>query len=323
MKRITIIQSALCSIVGLAALSLCLVSVQAGQTAALLTSPAPETSWQTTMRVLSGYEQAELNWSIPNGNQSPNILSELTWDDLEIWENQIQIEFAQPTSWHIRIAGSYGAILDGRNQDSDYLYSNRNGEFSRSYADVDGNTISASALIGYQFPYFGNRLTLTPSLGYQFDRQKMEESNGYQAVDLEYGYVGPFPGLDSSYQADWHTGILDLDSTFTLTDKLTLLAGTSFAMGDYCGEAVWNLRDDFQQDPSFRQEATAYRATARLGLRYQVTPCFAIDGVAMYKYSWTDDGSETNYFNSGPESNGFNGATWESLGFMLGAEIKF
>ena len=280
-------------------------------------------SWQTTVRVLSGYEQAKLDWSIPNGNQAPDILSELTWDDLEIWNNQLEIDFARPASWRIHMAASYGSIFDGHNQDSDYLYSGRQGEFSRSYAEVGGYTASASALIGYQFLFQGDRLTLTPSIGYRFDRQQMEDSDGYQAVDWISGDLGPFPGLDSTYRADWHTGVLDLDSTFALTDKLSLLAGASFGLGTYRGEAVWNLREDFEQNPSFRHSADSYAATARLGLRYQITPSLAISGLAVFNHSWTDDGSETIYLPDGAVSNGFNGATWESLGFMLGAEMTF
>ena len=275
------------------------------------------------MRVLSGYEQAKLDWSIPNGNQAPDILSELTWDDLEIWNNQLEFDLARPASWRVHLSASYGSIFDGRNRDSDYLYSGRQGEFSRSYADVGGYTVSASALVGYQFLFLGDRLTLTPSLGYRFDRQKMEVANGYQVIDMFYGVLGPFPGLDSSYRADWHTGIVDLDSTFALTDKLSLLAGASFGVGTYRGEAVWNLRTDFEQGPSFRQSADAYAVIARLGLRYQISPTLAISGQTFLNYSWTDDGSETNYLPSGAESNGFNGANWESLGFMLGAELAF
>ena len=286
--------------------------------------PKPHSGfWRHTLSVASGYENGQFDWSIPNGDSSPNILSELIWDDLDIWKSDFQYEVVARETWVLQLGFSYGEILDGRNQDSDYFLDNRSGEFSRSYADTEGYSLSARAMLGYKIPLWNDRLTLTPALGYRFDQQKLEDRNGYQAVDLLDGFTGPFPGLDSSYQTEWHAGIVDLGLSIRLNDRLELLAGGSFAMGSYDGEAVWNLRDDFRQDPSFSHHADGYGASARLGLRYALTESWFIHGMATYQTQWTNNGTESIYFRDGVETNGFHGANWESLGFSLGLDFTF
>lgn len=279
--------------------------------------------WQSTLSAASGYQSGKFDWNIPNGNESPNIVSELTWDDLDIWTNALQFEALGNEKWMIQLGFSYGEILDGRNRDSDYLFDDRGGEFSRSYADVDGHTLSARAMLGYRFNLLDGRLSLTPALGYAFDQQQFEDSNGYQAINRIDGYTGSFPGLDSSYETEWHAGVVDLGLAFRLTKRVELLGGGSFAMGSYDADAVWNLRDDLRQNPSFRHSADGYGASARLGLRYQLADAWFIHGMATYQTQWTDGGQETIYFREGSQSNGFNEATWESLGFAIGVDFRF
>ncbi|MFA5259602.1 MAG: hypothetical protein WC450_00045 [Candidatus Omnitrophota bacterium] len=90
-----------------------------------------------------GLRQDDLVWSIgyPGG---PNILSELTWDDVE----SIQLKGRADLTFydHFVLDGmyAYGDVYDGTNQDSDYLGDFRTYEFSRSRNDSTEMTLMIS-----------------------------------------------------------------------------------------------------------------------------------------------------------------------------------
>ena len=97
------------------------------------------------------YRQDKLDWTIASPTGTPNILSELTWDNLEIVVVEIGTSIHTPSNWVMDARFAYGTILDGDNQDSDYFGNNRTQEFSRSNNNADeGSTIDTSVDFGYQ-----------------------------------------------------------------------------------------------------------------------------------------------------------------------------
>ena len=93
------------------------------------TGLAPETEFIVT----GGYRVDDLNWNIAgdiNGN-NPNIISELTWDDLESYQLKFQGRLVWPNLIALRGSLAYGWLFDGKNQDSDYSGDNRTFEYSR------------------------------------------------------------------------------------------------------------------------------------------------------------------------------------------------
>lgn len=130
-----------------------------------------------------GYRQDDLNWNIAgdtSGN-NPNILSELTWSDLDIPIVKLS---GNAVLWeHLVIDGMYdhGKIIDGDNQDSDYLGDNRTSEFSRSNNGVDQDDVwDVSAAMGYRMYYgadWGNfgvdDLWITALGGYSYHEQNL------------------------------------------------------------------------------------------------------------------------------------------------------
>ncbi len=111
---------------------------------------------ETEFTLSTGYRSDDLDWNIAgdiNGN-NPNVLSELTWDDVESYQVKLQGSVVWPNIIAFRGYANYGWIFDGDNQDSDYLGDNRTFEFSRSNNSTDDDYVwDASLAIGYPFRF--------------------------------------------------------------------------------------------------------------------------------------------------------------------------
>ncbi len=77
-------------------------------------------------------------------------------------------------------------------------------------------------------------------------------TDGYQAITWPGGPpLGPFDGLDSSYDAHWQGPWIGLEMTLEAERFIKTLSPVSFYAAweyhwaDYYAEADWNLRDDF------------------------------------------------------------------------------
>ena len=77
---------------------------------------------ETEFVFTGGYRRDDLDWNIAgdiNGN-NPNILSELTWDDIESYQVKFQGSLVWPKIIALKGSANYGWIFDGENQDSDF-----------------------------------------------------------------------------------------------------------------------------------------------------------------------------------------------------------
>ena len=140
-----------------AAIDTVMAEKEAGETDPFIVRTKKAGSWfQTEFLLSTGYRVDDLDWNIAgdiNGN-NPNIISELTWKDLE----SFQLKMAGKTTFQqlLMLRGSlaYSWIFDGENQDSDYAGDNRTFEYSRSNNNSDeGNMLDASFGIGWQFTF--------------------------------------------------------------------------------------------------------------------------------------------------------------------------
>ena len=162
---------------------------------------------ETDFTFSAGYRKDDLDWSIagefPPGNYV-NILSELTWDDVEIFQLKFQNKTVIPNIFYLRAAVSYGWIYEGDVQDSDYLGNDRTLEFSRSISSSDDDDVfDASIGIGYPIRLGGDVIwTVTPMVGYSYHEQNLTTTDGKQIIS-DFGFpmpLGPFSGLDSTYE---------------------------------------------------------------------------------------------------------------------------
>jgi len=298
-----------------------------------------------------GHRIDHLDWNISgdiNGN-NPNILSELTWDDLNIYQVKgggvFSIDFAAPFSLYLRGDLGYGIIYKGDNQDSDYAGNNRTLEFSRSNNDADeGDVIDASFGLGVQFrkriKKSGSSIVVAPLIGYSYHAQNLKMTQGFQTFPL----LGPFPGLNSSYETEWDGPWLGMDFSYLRHNKKNTFNGQfnariEYHLADYHAEADWNLRTGFAHPKSFVHDADGSGLVASLGWTFPFHPKWSFSIDFRYQNWSTDAGLDTTFFSQegiqqvftetgilledGIVRTRLNEVNWDSSTVTLGLQYRF
>ena len=285
---------------------------------------------ETDFTFSAGYRVDDLDWNIAgdvNGN-NPNVLSELTWDDVESYQLKLQGSIVWPNTIAIRGYANYGWIFDGDNQDSDYLGDNRTFEFSRSINSTDDDYVwDASLAVGYPLR-FGRIVlgTLTPLLGYSYHEQKLNITDGNQTIpDL-----GPFPGLDSTYDAEWKGPWIGFDLRFkareitTFAHRFEPYFTYGYHWADYHAEADWNLRDDFAHPKSFEHDADGTGWKIGTGFNVWLHPNWALNFNYDYQDWSIDGGTDKVFFSDGSTAKTkLNEVNWTSYALSLGVSLRF
>lgn len=283
----------------------------------------------------TGYRKDKIDWSIAQANNMPNILSELTWNDLLIYDvevaGELQIPFHNSYQADAVLKGSlgYGWILGGDNQDSDYAGNNRSLEFSRSNNDTDGNDVLDTSIgVGLRFRLLNGRLALTPLVGLSYHEQNLNLTDGVQTIPTPDTPVGALAGLDSRYETEWSTGWVGVDLDYQANALLSLFGSAQYHLADYSAVGVWNLRttgqNAFAQNPSFWHTANGSGVVLAAGLVINLTPRWAIDLVGDYQRWETERGTDTTFFADGTIGRTYlNEVSWESSSLNLGVKYRF
>jgi hypothetical protein len=282
-----------------------------------------------------GYRIDDFDWNIAGditGN-NPNILSELTWSDLEILQLEFDLTRIFPNKLVLKGEIAYGFIFDGDNQDSDYFGDNRTAEFSRSNNDTgDGHTTDASIGLGYFIPIVPDTVMLIPLIGYSFHLQRLEITDGVQTIATPplTPNLGPFAGLDSSYDADWYGpwGGLELNLRIDNKERDSLahkfILSFEYHWVDYDAEANWNLRTDLDHPKSFEHEADGSGIIIMAGYNYFFKPQLSLNVIYKYQEWETDPGTDRIFFADGTQAvTRLNEVNWESSAFMVGITRRF
>ena len=94
----------------------------------------PGTNWPSPINidVGIGYRQDDVRWSIAGFDDTPNILSEIKWKNLQMLEVGARASYVSCRNYVVQLEGDYGYICSGVNVDSDYAGDDRTDLFSRS-----------------------------------------------------------------------------------------------------------------------------------------------------------------------------------------------
>lgn len=273
---------------------------------------------EASLGLNAGTRQDNLNWNIADSDGSPDILSELNWRDLRIHQIGLNIQLREQAAW-VSGDASYGRIVAGTNQDSDYAGDGRSFEFSRSNNSSRGEVADGEVKLGYEWlasEHATGRTMLSPFLGYAGHQQNINIVDGHQTIPS----TGAFDGLRSSYDARWRALIAGLQVTAALSDRVTfLVAANGYFRGSYRAEADWNLISGFDHPVSFRHEAHATGHALRVGGSYLLNKGCGLD-VNVYATSWdADPGTDTTYYSDGTsERTTLNDVNWTSRGIRFG-----
>ena len=284
-----------------------------------------------------GISESKLDWNIASsfGETTPNVLSELTYDNIETIDYGVKLAFIQPLSdvVSLKLEGdiSVGMINGGKGQDSDYLGDDRTNEFIRSYASIKGDQLTQYKLgAGISLPGIKNGYYFSVLAGITKSEQSLEVHHGKQAI---YKGLSPdefdslseylYDNLDSSYDAEWDGYYIAVEGgvdthygRFTFRyDRIDF---------DYEAVADWNLRGDFDHPKSFSHHADGKGDRYELGYLYEVNPNLGIGITLKHETYKTEPGFDKVFFSDGSvQATQLNEVSWESTQAVINVSYGF
>ncbi len=295
-----------------------------------------------TVTLGAGLRFDEFDWNIAGNaaGSNPNILSELSWSDIE--SQQLSLGAKAQVGEHFYGRGhlNYAWIDSGTVRDSDYGGDNRTQEWSRSICESNDDELWDVVLGGgYPFAFNQRRWLLAPMLGGSIHKQNLRITNGRQVLSATPppGYdpppaIGPLNSqLNSLYEARWMSVWSGLDVRYQMAAKADNpppmewgLSLTYHFWGDYQAEANWNLREDLAHPVSFEHESDGSGIGLQAEWLIRVSRYLNVNLNWNYSQWETDAGNVTVHYSDGGEQiTRLNEVNWDSQSFMLGLALRF
>jgi len=291
--------------------------------------PVEPAEIRTDVSLSTGYRVDDLSWNIAGniGGSNPNVLSELTWSDLETLQATVSGR-ALVNEWlYLRGSLGYGWTFSGDNLDSDFSGNDRTQEYSRSSNSADdGRVLDAAIGIGYQFSFLSGRFRLSPLLGYSYSAQNLTLKDGVQviATTLSTPPAGPVRGLDSTYDASWLGPWLGIDLSFQITERVALFGSLEYHWAAFDAEGNLNLRNDLDHPRSFEHDADGKGFLITLGTEYLLNGPWSLNMAFSYQKWSADPGLDRLYYANGSiAETRLNEVNWDSYALMLGLVYRF
>jgi hypothetical protein len=203
------------------------------------------------------YRYDVFKWSIPLTRFPQKKVSELIWKSYIVQPNiQIKIE-PKPNQFTFLGQVKYGYILKKSSKSWDYDWFPDKYETvleSKTQSSVKGNILELSGAIGYSVNLFKNNL-LTFYLGYDYSDYRNKNYGIYQQVDNQNDVLYPCSQLIAKYYFKTQSPWIGLSVNTSLNDKFSIIPTIKFYSFKYTGKGYWLLRDDLQQNPSFKHKA--------------------------------------------------------------------
>lgn len=246
---------------------------------------------------------SELVWDIASSasaTTTPNVLSELSFRDIRSLGYVINLgymnRFDNNIAFVLEAEYADSRIRSGRAQDSDYASDNRTDEFSRSFSDIESDSINYFSLAtGIKTRWLNTKgHYLSFLIGYKKHNVDITMTNG--VVEIPEADAGSLiPGLNSTYNSEFRSIFAGL-STEHVFSWGTIGFRYDLYYTDLKAEADWNLRTDFAHPVSFEQVGDGKGYAATLGYTYNHNRNwdYSIDYV-VNKYH-IKDGYDQTYF---------------------------
>lgn len=284
------------------------------------------------LTISTGQRVDDLDWNIagiapaPPADNFVNVLSELTWSDLESQEIRGLLRVFVDRLY-LRGAAGVGFINSGRNQDSDFKGNDRTLEYSRSNNSADDGTVwDVSGGLGYlyEFPIPGGTLELIPVAGVSYHKQNLTLTDGVQTVDtIPPVVLGPFPGLNSTFEAGWGGPWAGGEASYR-TENFRIFGSFEYHLVYYMAKANWNLRSIFAHPVSFEHWATGSGIVFSGGAEYNIGQQWSLMAAFSQSDFSASDGTDRTYFFDGTATDTpLNEVNWESRSVFIGLNLRF
>ncbi len=284
----------------------------------------------SSIHIEHGFRVDNLDWNRAgtiNGT-SPNVLSELMWRNMEMYQLKIwgdtTINEGCYFKWSVDYSWmTHGIFYSPESQDSDYFLDNRNFEVSRFISKTDGSTAyDASVATGYKFDSDSDRFWIAPLVGYSLNKQNLTMKNGVRQIpDLPNPN---FPNLNSNYRSLWKGPWFGVDLAYKEYKKLTVAGGFEYHINTYRADANWNLRTDFMHPLSFENNANGNGILAYFRGNYAISSHWSLTAEREDRKFYTRPGVTAIYLANGFIFNSrLNRVNWNSTVVSIGTRYHF
>ncbi len=265
----------------------------------LLCLAAPSYAAVTTT-VSSGIALDRLEWTIGSSSSFP--ISELVFE-ATIWQTTFNTQWSSDSSrWFVEGTAGFGSVLSGSVVDSDFSFPNMKGLSSRSESDIDGhNSLLFSVESGYRI-WITDRWVVSIVSGFTWSQVRYQIKNGEQTFPSGGSDLS---SLNSEYRARWYGPNIGFrwNTDLRPLPLFFFLEGRFWPIIQYSGKGTWNLRNDFEQDPSFtHKDDNGYGGDVTATLRYPITNHWIIEGGWTGRFLRTSNGTDRTFFSNGTES---------------------
>lgn len=252
-------------------------------------------------------ESQSLKWSIAH----EDIRSELEWKRVKSRGLAVQVTVPIKRRWSVALRGQYTDIFDGAVRDSDY---SQGQEYSRSENDANrGNAWSTSIALGRAVEIRG--ATMTPQVGFAYQRQSLRLRNGFQVIP----YAEHFGGLDSRYVASWHGPWAGLELSVPIGERVRLTVSSAVHWVRLSADAEWNLRP-----LTFKHHARGRGLTLRTELQWRLDHGWTVYIAGGQEQFETRQGTDRVYLSDGTRvETRLNPVTRKAVSVHVGARKEF
>ncbi len=263
----------------------------------------PYSAWAAYVATLdTGVQIDFLRWNTSAPGSGPNILSELTFKSLSPMGRLTLGWAAEERPIWVDLQYGFGKVIGGSVKDEDFALDNRQGLFSRSTHDSNDHNVQTGR---FRFGYgqFGTEyFSVYPNIGFQWQFARLKIEDGKVKVpDVDTKLTG----LNSVYSARWYAVSLGtiLHYQYHQVPVLFVVDANFFPYADFEGQGRWNLRTDFEQDPSFKQEATGFGGSLEIQAQWPVNPQWQIGLGWRGQWFEADDGTTKFFLSDGQTAN--------------------
>ncbi len=252
-----------------------------------------------TTTLSSGIAIDKLKWTIGPSSSFP--ISELKFDSTS-WQSSFHVQWGHDTSpWFLEGMVGFGSVFSGSVEDSDYSLPHKEGLVSRSESDINGHHSLFFSIDGGYRIWTTDRWVVTLITGFSWTQVRYHIEDGKQTVPSGGADLS---GLNSEYRARWYGPTIGFRWRTDLRPipLFLFLEGRYWPVIEYRGKGTWNLRSDFEQDPSFtHKDDTGYGGDVTATLRYPVTNHWMLEGGWTGRFLRTSDGRDRTFFSNGTQ----------------------
>lgn len=179
------------------------------------------------------YSSSSFNWSIAGNNNTPNVLSELSWRDIQSYGVKFNTGFQLNDVIKPYLSFSIEKTYSGVGTDVDYTGDNRQGiAYNRAFDSDKGHYMKLSLL--HPITHSGNLL-----IGLSSSSQKLNLFHDNS-------------GKSSIYKAVWFGLEGKLLNSVYNRNRFAVSVDNDIRLSRYLGKAEWILREDLKQPVSFK-----------------------------------------------------------------------